>query len=360
MASIAWASFGLLFLLAYPYDSRLLSPLVLGAAAALLPRDGQRPARLRASFTDIFRIYGFNLILLPVNLAGVLKSIQQAFTGEKIPFARTPKVRNRTAAPGLYVLVPYLIVVFSLLTAWRDYDAPELGQLRLRLVQRRPRTGASAPTSASATPSSTWPWASSTGSLCREGGAGPGGARTTATSVDWASILYHGDRRLDRDLRQDPTGAAGSPIGEVDRSESELRLASGQQRGEALDVVMPVEVGDAEEHGVDAELGEPAQRSRWSAAVPACVRSAYAAAAVRPRSRSTRAQASSRSVPIVGRSRTVIRTVSECRRRVGARARRAAAGPTGRWRRRRGWPRSAGCAAPVPPTMTGTSPTGRG
>src|SRR5690606_5256104 len=31
MASITWASFGLLFLLAYPYDSRLLSPVVLMA-----------------------------------------------------------------------------------------------------------------------------------------------------------------------------------------------------------------------------------------------------------------------------------------------------------------------------------------
>ena len=51
--------------------------------------------------SDIFRIYGFNLILLPVNLAGVLKSMQQAITGEKIPFARTPKVKDRTAAPAL-------------------------------------------------------------------------------------------------------------------------------------------------------------------------------------------------------------------------------------------------------------------
>ena len=32
MASIAWASFGLVFLLAYPYDGRLLSPVVLLAA----------------------------------------------------------------------------------------------------------------------------------------------------------------------------------------------------------------------------------------------------------------------------------------------------------------------------------------
>ena len=34
--------------------------------------------RLGYKRTDVFRIYGFNLILLPVNLAGVLKSLQQA------------------------------------------------------------------------------------------------------------------------------------------------------------------------------------------------------------------------------------------------------------------------------------------
>ena len=41
-------------------------------------------------------------------------------TGTKIPFARTPKVRNRTAAPGLYVLAPAAIVAFSIFTAVRD------------------------------------------------------------------------------------------------------------------------------------------------------------------------------------------------------------------------------------------------
>lgn len=120
MASIAWASVGLIFLLAYPYDSRLLSPLILAAA---LPYFLTMGADLRACgyrFTDIFRIYGFNLILLPVNLAGVLKSLQQALTGEKIPFARTPKVKDRTAAPWLYAVAPVLIVAFSLLTLWRD------------------------------------------------------------------------------------------------------------------------------------------------------------------------------------------------------------------------------------------------
>jgi cellulose synthase (UDP-forming) len=120
MASIAWASFGLVFLLAYPYDSKLLSPLVLVAA---LPYFLAQASDLRAcgyKGIDILRIYGFNLILLPVNLAGVLKSIEQSLTGKKIPFARTPKVRDRTAAQLLYVVAPFGIVAFSVLTVWRN------------------------------------------------------------------------------------------------------------------------------------------------------------------------------------------------------------------------------------------------
>ena len=121
MASIAWASFGLVFLLAFPYDSRLLSPLVLGAA---LPYFLCMASDLHVTGykrSDVLRIYGFNIILLPVNLAGVLKSIQQAITGKKIPFARTPKVKDRTQAPLVYVVVPYLIVIFSLFTLYRSY-----------------------------------------------------------------------------------------------------------------------------------------------------------------------------------------------------------------------------------------------
>ncbi len=121
MASITWASFGLLFLLAYPYDSRLLSPIILLAAVPYFLAMASDLRYCGYRYTDVFWIYGFNLILLPVNLAGVLKSIQQAITNQKIPFARTPKIKDRTAAPGLYVLVPYLIVAFSVLTFLRDY-----------------------------------------------------------------------------------------------------------------------------------------------------------------------------------------------------------------------------------------------
>lgn len=197
LASIAWASVGLLFLLAYPYDSRLLSVWVFLAA---VPYFWCMGSDLRASghrFSDTFRIYGFNLVLLAVNLAGVLKSLQQAVTGEKIPFARTPKVRDRTAAPAPYVLAPWLIVAFSALTFWRDLHAQNWGNAAFALFnavlclwavvayvgvwssvvdvvlgvvgwlfvpERQPRTRRRAP-------------------------AGP-------SLTDWQSILYHGDRRL--------------------------------------------------------------------------------------------------------------------------------------------------------------------
>ncbi len=123
MASIAWASFGLIFLLAYPYDSRLLSPFVVLAALPYFLAQASDLKYCGYKRTDIFRIYGFNLILLPVNLAGVLKSLQQALSGKKIPFARTPKVKNRTVSPMLYVVAPLLIVAYSVFTLWRDYTA---------------------------------------------------------------------------------------------------------------------------------------------------------------------------------------------------------------------------------------------
>ncbi|MCA9397621.1 glycosyltransferase family 2 protein, partial [candidate division WWE3 bacterium] len=120
LVSIAWATFGLIFLLAYPYDGRLLSPLILLAA---LPYFLTMASDLRYngySAWDVFSIYGFNLILLPVNLAGVIKSVEQAITNKKIPFARTPKVKDRTPSGLFYVIMPVLIVAFSLFTVYRN------------------------------------------------------------------------------------------------------------------------------------------------------------------------------------------------------------------------------------------------
>jgi len=120
MASISWASISLVFLLAYPFDSRLLSPIVVAAALPYFLAMSSDFKQLGYKRTDVFRVYAFNLILLPVNLAGTLKSLQQAAAQSKIAFARTPKVKDRTATPALYVLAAYLIALFSFYTLGYD------------------------------------------------------------------------------------------------------------------------------------------------------------------------------------------------------------------------------------------------
>jgi hypothetical protein len=153
--------------------------------------------------SDILRIYGFNLVLLPINLAGVLKSIQQALTGEKIPFARTPKVSGRTAAPGFYVLVPILIVAFSAFTFWRDFTAQNWGNAAFAAFNAI---------------LCAWAIVAYIGILNGLADMGLGvlnwlwvdelpkpKARVVNPDapVNWEALLYYGDRRLARDVRRD-------------------------------------------------------------------------------------------------------------------------------------------------------------
>ncbi len=134
MASTCWSSIGLLFLLAYPFDSKLLSPLIVVAALPYFLAMASDLRHAGYKRTDALRIYGFNLILLPVNLAGVFKSLQQAITGKKIPFARTPKVANRTATPLLFAVSPFLIIAYSVWTVQRDYHAHNWGNAAFATV----------------------------------------------------------------------------------------------------------------------------------------------------------------------------------------------------------------------------------
>ena len=114
MASIAWASFGLILLLAYPFDSRLLSPWVVAAALPYFISMAIDLKSSRYKYSDVFRIYAFNLVLLAVNTSGTIKSIEQGITNEKIPFARTPKVEGRTSAPWVFALAPYVIIALCI------------------------------------------------------------------------------------------------------------------------------------------------------------------------------------------------------------------------------------------------------
>jgi cellulose synthase/poly-beta-1,6-N-acetylglucosamine synthase-like glycosyltransferase len=122
MASTFWCSVSVLFLLLFPFNGHLLSPLTFAipvpyfaAMATDLRYCGYKPL-------DILRVYGFNLLLLPVNLAGSLSSIAQGLTGAKGRFRRTPKVRNRTVPAFTYVVLPYVVVAVAVLTLARAYD----------------------------------------------------------------------------------------------------------------------------------------------------------------------------------------------------------------------------------------------
>lgn len=215
MASIAWASFGLIFLLAFPYDGRLLSPFVVLAALPyfLTMAADLRYCGYRAS--DVLRIYGFNLILLPVNLAGVLKSIQQALSGEKIPFARTPKVKNRTVSPLLYVITPLLIVAFSVLTLLRSYEAQNWGNAAFAAINAFLALWAIIAYIGVGT-TLVDIWLGLTDWLYVE--AKPKEAGVSANNqpaFDWQSVLYHGDVR----------GSAPMAVAETTSGENEASSA---------------------------------------------------------------------------------------------------------------------------------------
>ncbi len=60
-------------------------------------------------FMDFFRTSALNLMLMPVMMGGMLKTIEQIVTGRKIAFGRTPKVPGRTAAPALYSLIQIVL-----------------------------------------------------------------------------------------------------------------------------------------------------------------------------------------------------------------------------------------------------------
>jgi cellulose synthase/poly-beta-1,6-N-acetylglucosamine synthase-like glycosyltransferase len=120
LASIAWASLGLALLLLYPFDHALLSSFAILTALPYFVAMANDLRRCGYRRYDVFRIYGFNVMLLAVNAWGALKSVGQAIGGQKTAFARTPKVRDRTIAPLGFVAVPFLIAGWSAITLATD------------------------------------------------------------------------------------------------------------------------------------------------------------------------------------------------------------------------------------------------
>jgi Glycosyl transferase family group 2 len=113
LTSITTANLGLLVILALPLGDRvetLWLPLAALPYYLLYARD---LCRIGYPPTDVLRVYALNLLLIPVNLAGVCKSLHQACTRQKATFGRTPKIKDRTAVPSWYLLAEY-----SLLAQW--------------------------------------------------------------------------------------------------------------------------------------------------------------------------------------------------------------------------------------------------
>jgi cellulose synthase/poly-beta-1,6-N-acetylglucosamine synthase-like glycosyltransferase len=103
LISPATTSIALLLLLLLPFEEGLRNLWLGMAAAPYFVLYGRDLVRAGYRWRDLFGVYALNLLLLPINLGGALRSLQQAVTGRKVAFGRTPKVEIRTAAPPLYI-----------------------------------------------------------------------------------------------------------------------------------------------------------------------------------------------------------------------------------------------------------------
>src|SRR5262249_36101637 len=95
----AIANVGLLVLLLYRFEAGLYNRWLWVMAAPYYYLYGRELRFSGYRWSDLLRVYAVNLLLLPVNLAGVLRSLQQGLTGRKAPFGRTPKIEQRTRTP---------------------------------------------------------------------------------------------------------------------------------------------------------------------------------------------------------------------------------------------------------------------
>jgi hypothetical protein len=134
LVSIAAVNIGLLVLFAFPFEESLRSPWLPLSALPYFYLYARDLAHIGYRWSDVFRVYGVNLLLIPINLGGVLKSIQQAWTREKIPFGRTPKVEGRTAAPALYVAAEFAMLLWWTVASAKDFAMGQYAHAAFALV----------------------------------------------------------------------------------------------------------------------------------------------------------------------------------------------------------------------------------
>ncbi len=120
LASIAWSTSALILLLVYPFNASLLQPVLIALPMPYFAAMASDMRTLGYRRRDLARTYGFNLLLIPINLAGVGTSIVQAILSDKSAFGRTPKVRERTIPALSFIVAPYVIDAVAAYTLWRD------------------------------------------------------------------------------------------------------------------------------------------------------------------------------------------------------------------------------------------------
>jgi cellulose synthase/poly-beta-1,6-N-acetylglucosamine synthase-like glycosyltransferase len=114
LTSLAVVSFGLLALMSVSLAENIFNFWLPLSALPYFVFYSRDLVQTGYRFSDVFRVYALNLMLIPVNLGGVLKSLRQGFTGMKIPFGRTPKVKGRVTTALFYLVFEYtMLIVWS-------------------------------------------------------------------------------------------------------------------------------------------------------------------------------------------------------------------------------------------------------
>lgn len=114
LVSMLMISTGLVLMLFIPINNYIFSLLFIFIAVSYFYLYYRDMRLLKYKPSDLIRVYSLNLILVPIHTGGVLKSIQQIVSGKKSPFGRTPKTKERTAAPVLYHVATYGLIVYML------------------------------------------------------------------------------------------------------------------------------------------------------------------------------------------------------------------------------------------------------
>jgi hypothetical protein len=120
LISIAAVNIGLVFILAYPLERPMHIFWLPFTAIPYYFFYGRDLILAGYRLSDLFRIYALNLLLIPVNLGGVAKSIWQFITKKKISFSRTPKIDTKTLVPPKYVFFEIMLCFYCFFGAAID------------------------------------------------------------------------------------------------------------------------------------------------------------------------------------------------------------------------------------------------